>query len=145
MNVAIEPDYRGPVFNTAQLTGRCYTREELFGAVREYKRNGIEYHDRVVVHTLKGARLARDVEQMIEWPKREWFDYESIKRQLDTLEDHGSIFGHWGPFQTATYLYPEEMLYLDMALNPELMHAIFDRMHQFELLHYEQILKAGEG
>lgn len=143
--ISVEPVYRGPVFDAVQLTGRDYTREELFGAVREYKWNGIEYNDRIIRHPLRGATQANEVEQMIEWPKSEWFDYESIKRQLDTLEDHGTIFGHWGPFQTATYLYPEEMLYLDMALNSDVVHAIFNRMHEFELMHYEQILKAGEG
>jgi uroporphyrinogen decarboxylase len=143
--IEVEPVYIGPTFNRVQLTGRDYTKEELFGAVREYRWNGIEYNDRIIGHPLKEATHARDVEQMIKWPKKEWFDYESIKWQLDKIENYGSIFGHWGPFQTSTYLYPEEMLYLDMALNPELCHAIFNRMHKFELMHYEQILKAGEG
>ena len=141
----IEPAYIGPARKRIPLGGRDYKIQELFGEMREFRWSGIEYNEVITDHPLKDALTPADVERMVDWPKPEWFDYESIKYQLDRYEDYAAIFGHWGPFSTATYLYPEEKMYLDMALNPELVQAIFRKMHEFELMHYENILKAGEG
>jgi uroporphyrinogen decarboxylase len=79
------------------------------------------------------------------WPSPDDFDYEAVKRQCDLHEDRALIVGHEGPFQVACFLRSMEKLFVDMALNPEFAHYIFDRMVAFELEHYERIFEAASG
>lgn len=141
----IEPIFIGPKRKRVELEGANYNIEGFFGEIKEFRWNEIEYNDMIIDYPLKDAAAPEDIDTMIEWPKAEWFDYESIKYQLDEYGEYAAIFGHWGPFQSATSIYPEERMYLDMALNPDFCHALFNKMHEFELMHYENILKAGEG
>lgn len=79
------------------------------------------------------------------WPSADWFDYESIKYQCDLHKDKAIIMGHEGPFQIATFLRSMEKLFMDMALEPDFAHRLFDRMVEFELEYYERIFKAADG
>lgn len=143
----IEPAYIGSTAGISENTqvGQNYRETGIFGEITEYRWNGLEYNTLVVHHPLDEAEQPEEIEKLIDWPHSSCFNYESIKYQLDKYRDKGIIFGHWGPFQTASDLRNEGKLYMDMALNPDLCHAIFKRMHQFQMDHYEQILKAGEG
>ena len=79
------------------------------------------------------------------WPVPDWFDYESVKYQCDQHKDKAIIMGHPGPFQMATFLRSMDKLFMDMALNPEFAHTLFDKMVEFELEYYERIFKAADG
>lgn len=142
----IEPEFKwSSKVKNRMKTAENYTEEGIFGEIIEYRWSGIEYNTRVLHHPLDAAEQPEDVEKLADWPDSSCFNYESIAYQLDRYQDKGIIFGHWGPFQTTSYLRSEEKLYMDMALNPELCRAIFNRMHQFQMEHYEKILQAGEG
>lgn len=143
--IEIAPEYIGPVHSVEPIEGsQDYMITGLFGQKILHKFNGIEYNSTVIDYPLDEAECPQDVSRII-WPEANWFDYGGIPEKLDRIGDKGIIIGHWGPFQTSTYLRSEEKLYMDMALNPELCHAIFNRMHQFQMEHYEKILKMGDG
>ncbi len=79
------------------------------------------------------------------WPRTEWFDYESIKRQCDKYKDKAITIGYDGPFQIATHIRSMDKLLMDMVLEPDYAHYLFDRMVEFELEHYEKMLIAADG
>lgn len=139
------PEYIGPAYPVLKDPGSPnYQSTGLFGQKIHHVFNGIEYNSTVIEHPLDEAETKEDINR-VNWPQESWFDYQSVPSQLDRIGEKGIIIGHWGPFQTSTYLRSEEKLYMDMALNPDLCHALFDRMHQFQMEHYERILKAAEG
>lgn len=141
----VNPRYIGPERVVEKLPGKDYRKEGLFGQIIEYRWSGVEYNTMVVMHPLTDAKSPSDVEHLVQWPGPDWYDYEGVRDQLDQAEDRATIVGHWGPFQTSTYLYPEDKLYMAMALDPDFCHALFDRMHRFQMEHYERILQVGEG
>jgi len=55
------------------------------------------------------------------------------------------MIGHAGVYQWGTFMRGPEQIFLDMAMNPDLAHAIFDQCVAFELEFYERILEAGKG
>ena len=125
--------------------GRDYTTTGLFGEINEFRWNGIEYNEHIIHHPLDDADSYKDIERF-NWPDpAEIFDYSTVTEKAAANKDKALIFGHWGPFQTATTLRSEEKLYMDMALNPDLCRALFDRMHAFEMDHYTRIFEAGGG
>lgn len=142
---SVAPVYVGPERGRRRLEGRNYEVEGLFGEWRRAVWDGREYNRACVSHPLDEAESADDVDAMVCWPQPQWFDYDSVKKQLDRHPDRAIITGHWGPFQTATYLRAEDKLYMDLAINPDLAHRIFQRMHEFQIWHYENILQAGDG
>lgn len=125
---------------------RSFSTRGLFGEIITYQYDGSEHNTVVSSHPLDGAESAQDIQSLFPSIDLDRFDYASIPRLLDQWEDeYAVIFGHWGPFQTATYLRSEELLYMDMLINPELAMALFEKMHQFEMEHYRRVLEAGQG
>ena len=127
-----------------EITEKSYKQKGYFGETRTFSWNGKEYHGVVTEFPLGNATTVEDVEKH-SWPDTDLWDFKSIPASLDKLKDKAVIIGHWGPFQTAGYLYPDEKLYMDMALNKDFAHAIFRKHNEFQLTLYRKILEAGEG
>lgn len=140
----VGPKYIGPEFKRTALDGKDFETESLWGNRIKHVWNGTEYNTVTSYHPLNDAETPADVDAF-EFPPMEYFDFESIKGQCAQYEDYALIFGHWGPFQTATDLRSEDKLYMDLALNPELTARIFGRMHDWEMEFYERIFQAGDG
>lgn len=141
----VDPELKNRKSVSKGTNGKNYTSIGLFGEVEEYIWNGSEYNRMIIQHPLNDAVSPADVDKM-DWPDPAFlFDYDTVREKLDRYKGRASIFGHWGPFQTTTYLRSEDKLYMDMALNPELCHRMFERMHEFQMDHYKRVLEAGEG
>jgi uroporphyrinogen decarboxylase len=137
--------YVGPTLTKREIGNNSSESENMFGSWVRSLWNGKEHNSTVFSHVLENIETAEDVVKMARWPKKEWFDFSKISEQLDRHEDKAIMFGHWGPFQTATDLRPEEKLYMDMAANPEVAAKIFDKMHEFQMWYYREIFEAGKG
>ncbi len=147
-NIDIRPvdaKYIGPELITTKLNNTDYETQGMFGEVHRFVWNGLEHNSVVVSHPLDATEDPNDVEKLVRWPNPSMFDYSVIKDQIKKYRNKALIFGHWGPFQTSTNLRSETKLYMDMAINPEMAHRIFDRMHKFQMEHYARIFEAGEG
>lgn len=105
---------------------------------------GKEYHGQIVRRPLEAARTLAELQEYV-WPDPDDFDYEAFRHELDRWPDRAIVVGHAGPFQLATGLRSMESLFIDMALEPELAHFVYDRMVTFELEHYERLFEAAEG
>ena len=141
---SVSPTYIGPPL-------RQYTDEEgrrvsqsYWGFYTRYYWTGKEFHGMQDEHPLDACETVEDLARY-PWPQADWFDYESVKRQCDRHRGYAIIMGHEGPFQHATALRSMDKLMMDMALNPDFAHALFDRMVAFELEYYERIFEAADG
>ncbi len=105
---------------------------------------GKEHHSTVVHYPLDSIDTLEEL-KAYPWPNPDDYDYDQVKRQCDKFPDKALVMGHEGPFQVACFLRSMEKLFVDMALEPEYAHYLYDRMVAFELEHYERILQAGQG
>lgn len=137
---------KGPTNTVRRFINKTdYEVETPWGGVYRAVWSGKEYNGTLVVHPLDETDDPADIDRLVRWPTPEWFDYSEIARAVETHSDKAIMVGHWGPFQTATDLRREDQLYCDMAANPDFAKTLFDRMHRFQMWHYENILKAGKG
>lgn len=141
---AISPRYIGPERKHYQDTDGLWITENSWGSHSKKVWTGKEFHGHTVHYPLDFAETLADLDRYT-WPSADWFDYEDFKRQLDRFPDKAITIGHEGPFQHACYLRNMEQLMMDMALEPEFAHRIFDRMVAFELEFYERLLQTGDG
>jgi len=141
---ALGPRYIGPERRRWQDTDGCWIEENFWGTWNKTVWTGKEWNGHAVHFPLDSCETLEDLDRY-EWPSADWFDYEGFRRDLDRYPDKAITVGHEGPFQVACFLRSMEKLFVDMALEPEFAHRIYDRMVAFELEHYERLLQAGEG
>ncbi|SHH57402.1 uroporphyrinogen decarboxylase family protein [Clostridium grantii] len=135
--------YIGPEFRTWNEKGNKVT-EDFWGFRKTHHWTGKEYNTITSYYPLDEMDTIFQIENY-RWPDPDWFDYESIKYQCDRHKNKAIIIGHEGPFQNATNLRSMEKLFIDMALDSELAHKIFDKMVEFELEYYERMFIAADG
>ncbi len=139
------PPYKGPELPVFRHSGGETEYTHPFGYRYINKWNGVEYNMHVVHFPLKGIETADQLNRYFQWPNPDHYDYEAVKRFCDKHSDRALRIGWPGPYQAFTYLYPAEDFYLQMAEEPELVHAMLDRFAQFYLELYERMLEAGDG
>jgi len=140
---SVGPKYIGPEIKKWTENG-AEISESFWGWRSKHHWTGKEYNYITCYYPFDEFDTVEQLENY-QWPSTEWFDYESVKYQCDAHKDKAIITGHEGPFQIATFLRSMENLFADMVVEPEFAHKIYDRMVEFELEHYEKILKAADG
>jgi uroporphyrinogen decarboxylase len=141
---SVGPKYIGPELKTYTDTDGCRVTESYWGSRTKHHWTGKEYNGMTFYHPLDEIDTLEGLKNY-QWPSPDWFDYESIKLQCDKFKDKAIIMGHEGPFQHACALRSMDKLFMDMALEPDFAHYIFDRMVEFELEYYERIFEAADG
>jgi hypothetical protein len=106
--------------------------------------SGKEYNSTMISRPLDETEDIADIEKKVRWPEPSWFDYSQVAKSVETHADKAILVGHWGPFQTCTSVIRDDQLYYVMAANPDFAKALCDRMHRFQMWHYENIFKAGK-
>jgi uroporphyrinogen decarboxylase len=130
----VEPCYAGP------------SREpgvDMYGCRREDVDYGSGVYSEVVYHPLAQYTSVDEIEDKYTWPTADWFDYSIIPGQLEGNEHRPVRGGGSEPFLQYTYLRGLEQAYMDLALNPEMVHYCLDKLFDFAYMHtcriYEQI------
>lgn len=141
---SVGPAYIGPERKTYTDTDGLKVTEGYWGDKVKHHWTGKEFNGMTCYFPLDEFETLDDLEKY-QWPSPDWFDYESVKYQCEKYKDKAIIMGHEGPFQHACALRSMDKLFMDMALEPEFAHGIFDRMVKFELEYYERIFEAADG
>lgn len=137
------PEYLGSELQSYYEDG-VKVQEDYWGFKSKQFWTGKEYNSLTVYHPLDEFETVKELENY-RWPSPDNFDYEAIKRQCDKHKDMALFMGHEGPFQMACFMRSMDKLFMDMALNPEFAHKIFDRMIEFTLELYERQFIAADG
>jgi uroporphyrinogen decarboxylase len=140
----VNPRYIGPERKFFTDQDGFVVKEDYWGIQTKSIWTGREFHGHTVYYPLNVAKSLADLDRYA-WPSADWFDYEDFKRQCDKHRDKAITIGHEGPFQFACFLRSMDKLFMDMVLEPEFAHRIYDRMVSFELEYYDRLLAAADG
>lgn len=138
-----------PVYNKRKLedfidTDGLRLEETMYGYRQKWYPIGNECYPMNVDFPWDFAECAEDI-RGLDWLRAEDFDYECFKREVDSYKDKAIGIGGPGMYQYATFMRSAENLYGDMALNPDLAKAVFNKFVDFELEYYERQFIAADG
>ncbi|MBM3500528.1 MAG: hypothetical protein FJX74_17860 [Armatimonadetes bacterium] len=120
---------------------------DMWGVRRDPVSYGAGSYYAISRHPLAEAETVADIAAH-PWPSADWFDYTSVpdaiararaKRDYCLMASNGNIF------ETAWYMRGFERILLDVALHPDLVHAIMRRVTDFWVAHFDRLLAAAAG
>lgn len=98
-----------------------------------------------VHYPLAFARTVEDLDDY-NWPRIEWFDFGTLREQCETVRESLPIeAGYTAPFYYFNKLRGLEQSLLDLAMDPELSHAIIGRICGFFYDYAEAMFEAAGG
>jgi uroporphyrinogen decarboxylase len=97
-------------------------------------------------HPLSGAQTKEDVFSYAFWPSADWFDYKELKRSATKYENSFVVVGGFSPiFYLIADLCGMEKALLDLIENPDLIHALVEKIVEFYESYFSRICKVGHG
>jgi uroporphyrinogen decarboxylase len=136
--VEVSPAYAGPVLPP---------HTDIWGVRRREVSYGSGSYDEIAHHPLAAGGGLPDLEAH-RWPDPDWFDYEGLPTVIDSAlggADKCVMVGNGNIFETSWYMRGFERMFMDLALNPELANAIFERVCSFYCEHFTRMLEAADG
>jgi len=112
---------------------------------------GITYHDidygtgvyrEAVINPLAQYASVAEIEANYQWPSPDWYDYSDIPQQIVGWEDYPIRGGGSEPFLIYKNLRGQEQAFMDLVVNPEIVHYCLDKL--FELA-YQNTLRIYEA
>jgi len=105
--------------------------EDMYGC----RRKRVEYeggvYTEVVYNPLAQYETIEEIEDNYTWPTADWFDYSGIPAQIEGQEDRIIRGGGSEPFLTYKNLRGQEQGFMDLVLNPEMVHYCLDKLFDF--------------
>jgi uroporphyrinogen decarboxylase len=139
----VDPPYIGPPLKSYEQNGDRI-EEHWLGFKCRWHWNGFQWDNFLCDGALEQASSVEEVMNYA-WPDPDWFDYESVKTQCKRYEGRAIMIGHAGVYQIPSFMRGSQQIYIDMAAQPEIAKAVFDRCVAFELEYYDRILTAAGG
>jgi uroporphyrinogen decarboxylase len=132
--VGVGPRYVGP---------KLPDKEDVFGCRFQDVDYGTGVYNECVYNPLANYRSVREIEANYRWPNPDWWDYSDIPAQVKGKDDLPVVGGGSEPFLIYKYLRGMEQAYMDLLLEPEIVHYCLDKL--FDLAYentrriYEQV------
>ena len=135
----VAPAYAGPPLDTS---------EDMWGVRRKVVHNpaGGTY-DEIEQYPLAQAQDPGDLDHH-RWPSTAWFDYSVLPERIAAAQADGErclMITNGNLFETSWYMRGFQQMFIDMVLNPELFHAVMDRVTDFYVAHFRAMLAAAGG
>jgi len=134
----IAPPYVGPALPSGQ---------DIWGVGRKPVSYGPASYSEIDVYPLAQVTAGRELEAY-PWPHTGLFDYDALPALARSLQANGErclMIANGNIFESSWYLRGFEQLFVDFLENPDLAHAILNRVAAFHLAHFERILRAAPG
>jgi uroporphyrinogen decarboxylase len=120
--VTVGPSYAGPPLDPHRDMYGCRHRDVDYGT-------GI--YSECVEHPLAQYETVEEIEAHYTWPTADWFDYSVIPSQVEGKDAYPVRGGGSEPFLTYCHLRGLEQAFMDLALNPDIVHYCLDRLFDF--------------
>jgi len=117
--VEVKPAYVGPPIPA---------QNDEFGCKYQNVPYGTGEYEECVFHPLALFESVEEIKRSYTWPDPDWWDYSEIKKQVRGNERYPILGGNYEPLLIYKKLRGEEQAYMDMALNPEIVHFCLDRL-----------------
>jgi len=134
----VGPDYVGPKFPEGTDSWGVTRKEVSYGKG--------SYHE-ICHYPLAKMETVADLEKHL-WPTTDYFDYSTIKDKAKAqIKENGLglIAGGGNIFETTWYMRGFEQIFMDLVINPELVHYVMGRVTDFFVEHAEKTLSAADG
>ena len=111
-----------------------------------------ESYSEVTKAPLSDAESPEAIEAYAHWPSPDMFDYDIVEQQCDAIlqDDRVVVFmgdrlNRVAQLKPAMYLRGTENILVDLAINREIVEALFSRIKEFYLAYLERTLRAARG
>ncbi len=132
--VGVYPEYIGPKIPEGY---------DMYGMKYKKVDYGTGVYNEVVYHPLAQFTTVSEIEKNYNWPSIDWYDFKSIRKQIEGKEDYPIQGGGSEPFLLYKHLRGDEQAFIDLIENPEIVEhcldILFDFCYQFTLRIYETI------
>lgn len=134
--ISVAPAYTGPAFSPDSDMFGCNYREIHYdtGVYRECISYPLAQYDSV-----------EEIEANYTWPTADWFDYSVLPNQIKGKEAYAIRGGGSEPFLTYTHLRGMEQAFMDLVLNPDVVHYCLDKLYGFCYENTRRIYEAIPG
>lgn len=124
----VRPDYVGPPIQF--LNDGSYLLPD--GTHRKKVTNRFGAHEEYAGFPLNACETVQEILEWDRWPKAEQYDWEGFSRKIGDKHEHYFIkLDLGGPFERAWSLRGYEQYLMDMATEPEIPHAIMERLTEY--------------
>jgi len=134
----IEPPFKGPALRPWF---------DIWGVHRRMVNHGSGEYCEIDVAPLADAATPADLDRHA-WPSPDWFDYAALPglvRRQRAAGDPCLMAANGNIFETSWYMRGFEQMFMDFLLNPELAHALLNRVCDFYVEYFTRILAAVPG
>ena len=104
---------------------------DIYGMRYRRIRYGEGVYRECISHPLAGFETVEEIEANYTWPTADWFDYAALPQQVRAKAKYPIQGGGSEPFLIYKNLRGMEQAYMDLALNPELVHHCLDKLFAF--------------
>ena len=116
---------------------------DVFGCRLKKIDYGTGVYSECIYHPLAEYKTVDDIKRNYKWPNPDWYDYSGISNQVDGNGKYPISGGGSEPFLTYKNLRGQEQAFIDLSINPEIVHFcldnLFDLCYENTLRIYEQI------
>ncbi len=141
------PDYIGPK-EYYYDHGLDASGTDIWGVGRTAVKNEFGVYFEIDHYPLKDIKSIEQLEEY-PWPRVEWFDFESIARQIKRFEDEDEYWimlrGGGSAFECAWELRGFERFLMDMIDNPEIAIKIMEKIADFYIQMAKGSLEVAKG
>lgn len=130
--IAVYPKYVGTAID--------YDRD-IFGCSYRNVNYELGSYRECVGHPLASYETVEEIEANYTWPSADWFDYSVIPEQVRDKEEYPISCNGWEPFLEYKYMRGEEQAFMDLILNPEIVHYCMGKLFEF---YYEKTSRTFE-
>ncbi len=134
--IRVSPKYIGPKIERDMDVFGCRYRDIDYGSG--------SYRE-CVGHPLAEYETVEEIEANYTWPSVDWFDYSVIPDQIRGNEKHIITGGGWEPFLIYKYLRGEEQAFIDLLLNPDIVHYCMGKLLDYFYNMSMRIFEMADG
>jgi uroporphyrinogen decarboxylase len=120
---------------------------DIWGVHRKKMSFGAGAYDEIDYYPLANVKSPADLD-LHRWPSPDWFDYAALEdsiAQANQGQERCLMVQNGNIFETAWYMRGFEQFFIDFVENPELVHAIFERVTSFYIAYFQRLLTAARG
>ncbi|MHB0856956.1 MAG: uroporphyrinogen decarboxylase family protein [Anaerolineae bacterium] len=125
---SVGPRYVGPAVSAD---------EDVFGVRYQTVDYGTGAYREAVNHPLAQYASIEEIDASYRWPDPDWWDYGVVAGQVAGWEDYPIRGGGSEPFLIYKTLRGQEQAFMDLVLNPEIVHYCLDKL--FELAYQDTV------
>lgn len=118
---------------------------DIFGCRHRKVDYGTGVYSECVHHPLAQYESVEEIERDYAWPSPDWWDYSGTMAQIEGPEDRPVRGGGSEPFLTYCQLRGQEQAYMDLVLEPEMVHYCLDRLFNLAYENTRRIYEAAPG